>query len=253
MLERDRIGARSGANETCTPQTIISVITPTLNEGMNLTARARELAAQAMPWEWIVSDGGSTDDTVAVASAAGALVVHATRGRGPQLNAGAARARGDVYVFLHADTRLPQDAFAHLRSALADPEVVGGSFTFAFDDPSFTGRVLESVYALKRIVFGLWYGDSVIFVRAQTFAAMDGFALFPAFEDTDFVERLHRFGRTRRLAPIVTTSARRYQGRVVQTVFRWTTLFALYKCGVSPQLLARFYPPHAEAPARLSM
>jgi len=231
----------------------ISVIMPTLNEAANLPARARELAAQTGPWEWIVADGGSTDESASIARALGAVVVRCERGRGPQLNAGAARAGGNVFVFLHADTALPQGAFAHVRAALDDPKIVGGNFTFAFDDDSFAGRALGFVYAAKRTLFRVWYGDSALFVRASAFEALGGFAPFPILEDLHFIERLQRFGRTRRLDTVVTSSARRYRGRVVETIVRWTTIFALYKGGVSPHRLARFYAPHqvtaAEPPA----
>lgn len=222
----------------------ISVVTPTLNEAPNLALRARELAVQEGPWEWIVADGGSTDASVAAARAAGATVVRCERGRGPQLNAGAARATGSVLVFLHADTTLPRDAFAHVRAALHDPNTVGGNFTFAFDDVSFAGRILAFTYAAKRTLFRVWYGDSAIFVRATTFHELGGFAPFPILEDAHFVERLQRVGRTRRLASVVTSSSRRYRGRVVETLVRWTSIFALYKLGVSPYWLARFYAPH---------
>jgi len=222
----------------------ISVITPTLNEASNLALRARELARQEGPWEWIVADGGSTDDSVAVARTAGATLVHCERGRGPQLNAGAERGAGQVLVFLHADTALPRDAFSQIRAALRDPAMVGGNFTFAFDDVSFAGRVLAFVYAAKRTLFGVWYGDSAIFVRTTTFRELGGFAPYPILEDAHFVERLQRKGRTRRLQVVVTSSSRRYRGRVVETLVRWTTIFALYKLGFSPHWLARFYAPH---------
>ncbi|GAC1310357.1 MAG: TIGR04283 family arsenosugar biosynthesis glycosyltransferase [Vulcanimicrobiaceae bacterium] len=222
----------------------ISVVTPALDEAANLALRARELAAQEGPWEWIVADGESADDTVAVARTAAATVVHSRRGRGSQLNAGAERATGDVLLFLHADTALPPDAFAQIRAVLREPAIVGGNFTFAFDDASFAGRALAFVYAVKGRLFGVWYGDSAIFVRATTFRALGGFAPFPIMEDAHFVERLQRSGSTRRLAAVVTSSSRRYRGRVVLTVVRWTTIFALYKLGVSPHRLARLYKPH---------
>ncbi|GAC1310843.1 MAG: TIGR04283 family arsenosugar biosynthesis glycosyltransferase [Vulcanimicrobiaceae bacterium] len=223
---------------------VVSVVMPTWNEATNLPQRARELAAQTGPWEWIVADGGSSDASMAIARAAGALVVACERGRGAQLNAGAALATGEAIVFLHADTALPSDAFAHLRAALRDPALVGGNFTFAFDDASLAGRALGFVYALKRACFGVWYGDSAIFVRTGVFRELGGYAAYPIFEDAEFVERLRRRGRTRRLAATVTSSSRRYRGRAVATIVRWTTLFALYKCGISPHRLARFYAPH---------
>ena len=225
----------------------ISVVMPTLDEAANMSARAREIAGQAGPYEWIVADGGSADDTATVARAGGADVVRCERGRGQQQNAGASRASGDAIVFLHADTALPRDAFAQIRAALEDESVVGGNFTFAFDDPSLAGRGLALVYALKRVLFGVWYGDSAIFVRATTFAELGGFAPYPILEDAHFVERLRKRGRTRCLPAVVTSSARRYRGRVFATIVRWTMIFALYKLGVSPHRLARFYAPHPSA------
>ncbi len=222
----------------------ISIIMPTLNEASNLGLRAPELAVQAGPWEWIVADGGSSDDTVLVAQTLGATVVQSDRGRGPQLNAGAAIASSKVLLFLHADTALPEDALAAIRSALRDPRIVGGHFTFAFDDETFPGHVLAFVYAAKRSLFGVWYGDSAIFVRRSIFEKLGGFARYPILEDADFVERLQRAGATQRLRAVVRSSSRRYRARVVQTIVRWTAIFTLYKVGISPRHLARFYAPH---------
>lgn len=222
----------------------ISIVTPTFNEATNLVARERELATQEAPWEWIVVDGGSADNSIELARAAGAQVVRSKIGRGIQLNAGARLATGDVLLFLHADTALPSDALAQVRAALLDQAIVGGNFTLSFDDTSFTGHLLAFVYMAKRRLFGIWYGDSAIFVRAITFRTLGGFAEFPILEDAHFVERLQRAGPTRRLDAVVTSSSRRYRGRVVATIVRWTTIFALYKLGIAPRRLARLYAPH---------
>ncbi len=226
-------------------------MTPALNEAKNLIDRARELAAQEGPWEWIVADGGSADGTLDTARAAGATTVRSERGRGLQLNAGARLATGDVLLFLHADTILPRDAFGQIRAALLERAIVGGNFTFSFDDTSFAGQFLTFVYMMKRELFGVWYGDSGIFVRTTVFWALGGFAEFPILEDAQFVERLQRAGRTRRLEGVVRSSSRRYRGRIVATVLRWTTIFALYKLGVPPRRLGRLYAAHSTMGAEL--
>jgi rSAM/selenodomain-associated transferase 2 len=226
----------------------VSVITPALNEAHNLTERARELSRQQPPWEWIVVDGGSDDGTPQRARDAGATVLSAPRGRGTQLNAGARSAEGEVLLFLHADTSLPDRAFEAIRDACREARIVGGNFAFRFDDDSFAGRFLGVVYAGKQRLLRAWYGDSAMFVRREIFSALGGFEDFPIMEDLDFAVRLRRFGATVRLPLTVTSSARRYRGRLVATIARWTVIFGLYKLGVSPHRLARLYPPHRERP-----
>ena len=225
----------------------ISIVTPVLDEARNLPLRGREFSRQEGPWEWIVVDGGSDDGSDAAAQNAGAELVRAPRGRGPQLNAGAARATGELLLFLHADTSLPPGALDASRRVLAEKSIVGGNFTFAFDDRSLAGRFLVAVYAVKQQLFCVWYGDSAMFVRRDVFETLGGFDDVPIMEDIRFVERLRRAGRTMRLDLVVKSSARRYRGHAFVTILRWTALFALYKCGVSPRILARHYSPHREA------
>jgi rSAM/selenodomain-associated transferase 2 len=226
----------------------VSVITPALNEAHNLAERARELSRQEAPWEWIVVDGGSEDGTPQRARDLGATVLSAPRGRGPQLNVGAGLAKGDILLFLHADTTLPDGAFVAIRDACRETRIVGGNFAFRFADDSIGGRFLGFVYASKQRMLRAWYGDSAMFVRREVFSTLGGFENFPIMEDLDFAVRLRRFGATVRLPLTVTSSPRRYRGRLVATIVRWTVIFGLYKLGVSPHRLARFYPPHRERP-----
>jgi len=228
----------------------ISVVMPTLNEADNVRVRGREIARQTGPWEWIVADGGSGDGTLRAAEETGACAMAAPRGRGPQMNTGASAATGQILLFLHADSALPDGAFAAIRAALDDPRVIGGNFAFRFDDDGLGDRLLGSVYALKQRLFGIWYGDSATFVRRDAFVVLGGFTHVPIMEDIAFAERLRRHGRTVRLPLAVTSSARRYRGRLLRTTLRWTAIFALYKLGVAPHRLTRFYPPHSPARAR---
>lgn len=208
--------------------------------------RAAELAVQTAPWEWIVADGGSRDATIEVARAAGARIVTAPRGRGPQLNAGAAVALGEVLLFLHADTTLPPGALGAIRTAAADPALRGGNFRLRFEGQDLASRLFTVYYRAQQRWLNMYYGDSAIFVRREVFAALGGFRDDPIMEDYDFVRRLERLGRTCCLPLVVTTSARRYRGRVVGTIATWATIVLLYKLGVPPDRLARLYAPPGE-------
>jgi rSAM/selenodomain-associated transferase 2 len=225
---------------------LVTVVTPTLNEEDELPCRARELQLQEPPWEWIVADGGSDDRSTAVAERLGARVLGARRGRGPQLNAGAALGRGRAFVFLHADTRLPSGALSAVRRALQDDRVVGGHFTLRFGDGTLTDRLFGAYYALRDKAFGVFYGDSVIFARASAFERVGGFPDDPLLEDVGLVRRLRRTGDLVTLEPTVTTSSRRYHDRPVRVVATWAALLLLHRAGIPARRLAWLYPPPRE-------
>lgn len=217
----------------------LSVIIPTLNEEANVVgaiASARAAGAD----EVIVSDGGSRDRTVAIAESAGAQVVRGARGRGPQLNLGAARASGRILCFLHADARLHPASGAAIRATFEDPGVVGGNFRIRFGAGTH-GRFLAAFYHVIRRL-RIYYGDSAIFCRADAFRALGGFPPYPLMEDLAFVHRLHRRGRMAYLTPPVTASARRWeQGGVAQAWASWLVIQGGYFLHVPPARLARLY------------
>ncbi|MGH7729081.1 MAG: TIGR04283 family arsenosugar biosynthesis glycosyltransferase [Vulcanimicrobiaceae bacterium] len=224
---------------------MISVVTPAFNEAQTLPLRAAELAQDAGSHEWIVVDGGSEDDTLAVARRCGARVVPAPRSRGLQQNAGAAVARGEALLFLHADTALPQGALAAIRAVLLDPRVDCGNFTFRFADDGRTGAFLSWWYVLQQRAFGVCFGDSALWVRRAAFEAVAGFPDEPIMEDYALVRKLlARGGRAsfRRLPLVVRSSARRYRGRPLRTIALWALMLGLYHVGVAPKHLARLYP-----------
>jgi rSAM/selenodomain-associated transferase 2 len=176
-------------------------------------------------------------------SRADVIWIECAPGRGPQLNAGAARATGTWVWFVHADSRVPEgwlDAFRELdRSA---DTIVGGSFRFRLDSTAWQARVLEAGVAWRVRWFNLPYGDQGLFVRRAVFAAMDGFAQIPLMEDVDFVGRLKRRGRLRHLSLQLPTSARRWEreGWWARSA-RNLTLLTLYRLGASPEWLSRRY------------
>jgi rSAM/selenodomain-associated transferase 2 len=227
-----------------THQGLVSIIVPVLDEEKGITSLLDHVAALPGRWEVILADGGSSDATreLAARHRSQPLIVDAARGRASQMNSGAAIARGDVLLFLHADTRLPPTAYPSLTRALADQSVLGGNFTLRFDGGDWFSRVLGAWYALQRRA-GIYYGDSAIWVRRSVFERLGGFRPLPIMEDYDLVRRLERAGRTACLPGPAITSARRWQRLgLSRTVASWVLIRWLFIAGASPARLARLYP-----------
>jgi rSAM/selenodomain-associated transferase 2 len=221
---------------------LISVIIPTLNETATLSSLADSLGACESLFEIIVADGGSEDETVALAQAQGWQVVASARGRGTQMNAAARCAKGEVLLFLHADTRLHANAVEVIRDALTDERVSGGNFQLRFDGGTRAAWCLTLIYPFLRWG-GMCYGDSAMFIRRTVFEKLGGYREYPIFEDVDLYCRLKRVGRFVCVPAEVTTSARRFEGRFIRTFARWSILQVLYWLGFSPDWLAQFYRP----------
>lgn len=222
---------------------LVSVVVPVLEERAELPGLLDHLAALPGRWEVIVVDGGSMDGSPDLARAhpSGPRVVVHGGGRAAQMNAGAAVARGEVLLFLHADTRLPASAHASLAGALTDPGVAGGNFALRFDGPGRFPRLLGAVHRLQRRL-GIFYGDSAIWLPAARFVELGGYRPLPIMEDFDLARRLCRAGRTACLPGPAVTSSRRWRRRgLVRTVATWTAIRWLYLAGVSPRRLARLY------------
>ncbi|MGQ0675480.1 MAG: TIGR04283 family arsenosugar biosynthesis glycosyltransferase [Rhodospirillales bacterium] len=222
---------------------LISIVIPTLNEADALPALLGELKGEATPHEVIVADAESSDGTRTIALRHGARLAATARGRGAQLAAGAAAARGDLILFLHADSRFPRGGLALIRSiADARADIVGGNFRLAFHEPDRFASWVMRFYALIRR-FGLYYGDSGIFVRAAHYRALGGYRPIALMEDYDFVRRLERAGPTVCIEdPALVTSARRFRGRRgVSIVGQWIGLHLLFHLGADPSALARLY------------
>jgi rSAM/selenodomain-associated transferase 2 len=219
----------------------LSVIVPTLDEEATI---ALTLAQARRPGEveLVVVDGGSRDGTVHAARPLADRVLDAPRGRAAQMNAGAAAARGAVLLFLHADTRLPDDYPALVADALAPADVVGGRFDLRLDAPGLAYRVIERLIGLRSRLTGVATGDQAIFVRRDAFVRVGGYPAIPLMEDIALCRALKRAGRMVALRDVVVTSARRWQrDGLVRTVALMWMLRLAYYAGVSPARLARAY------------
>lgn len=195
----------------------------------------------------VLVDGGSRDRTLQIAAEAGVRVVHAPRGRGPQLNAGAAATEAEILWFLHADSVPPAGGAANIRRALdisnsTEGGAVGGAFVLRFDGRARLYRLGEWVVAQRSRRYGMALGDQGQFVRRDAFDAIGGFPDWPILEDLEFIRRLRQVGRLAILQPPIVTSARRYrQGGLIRTTVRNWLIFALYGLGVPVASLARLY------------
>lgn len=216
---------------------MLSVVIPTLNEA-HVVAQAIE-SVRREGVEIIISDGGSTDETRVIAAACGARVVRSEPGRGPQLNAGAAAARAARLMFLHADTRPPDDFLETVRRTLADESVALGAFRFRVDRDDWHYRMIEWAVRMRCGLFSAPYGDQALFMRRTTFRAIGGFDAIPLMEDFVLVRRARRLGRVRVARSAAVTSARRW---VSSGVIRTTVMNQLcilgYLAGLSPGRLA---------------
>jgi rSAM/selenodomain-associated transferase 2 len=221
----------------------VSVVIPTLDEAKRLPSLIAALRREPELDEIIIADGGSSDGTAALAASLGAVVVTGERGRGQQLRMGAARARGEILLFLHADSVFPAGGLAAICAALdRDPRVAGGNFLTVFDGDSGFARWLTGFYAWLRR-FALYYGDSGIYVRRAVYERIGGFKPMPLMEDYEFVRRLERAGPTIRIDdPPLVTSSRKFTGRRPVAIFcGWSAVHILYWLGVSPERLVRIY------------
>ncbi len=220
----------------------VSIIIPALNEAANIAA-AIDRAWQAGAHEVIVVDGGSRDGTLEMAAGQHCVALEAPRGRGIQQNTGARQARGDVLLFLHADTWLAAGGVPQIVEALREPRVVAGAFRQSIDAPGVLYRLLERGNALHAHS-GRPYGDQGIFVRRDAFEHVGGFPEVRLLEDLLLARQLRRLGRLALLPGPLHVSARRWHrhGVVRQTLRNWRILAAA-KLGVSPNRLAGLYPP----------
>lgn len=218
----------------------LSVIIPTWCEAGAIGAQVAY--ARSIGEEVIVADGGSPDGTAERAAAAGARVVRTAKGRGRQLRQGAAEARGDVLLFLHADTTLEAAAREAIEAHLANPAVVGGNFLLRFDPPDLWARVFDTANDLRRRVLAIYYGDSAIFVRRSVYQAIGGFRDQPLMEDFDLVKRMEAAGPTAYIREVrAWSSARRFRDAPLKTLAIWALVQGLYSAGLSAERLARLY------------
>jgi rSAM/selenodomain-associated transferase 2 len=219
----------------------ISVIVPVFNEEKNIAVTLEELQ-RLKPDEMILVDGGSSDATREICQRFGVELYLSRPGRAAQMNFGAQRARGDVLLFLHADTRLPLSAFDEIRTALRDRKVLGGRFDLQLNNPRPLLKLIGFMISLRSRLSKVGTGDQAIFVRREIFQELGGYPDIPLMEDVAFSRALKRRGSVACLRSRVVSSARRWEvDGIWRTVLKMWTLKALYLLGISPVRLKRYY------------
>lgn len=220
---------------------MVSVIIPALNEAPTIENTLRSVSSLQGNREVIVVDGGSGDGTMAIAGPY-ARVLSCLKGRSRQMNTGAREARGDVLLFLHADTELPQGAGDAIEKSLADPAVIGGRFRLRLDQPGWPYRVIAGGVNTRDRLFRGFTGDQAIFIRTSVFNRLGGFKDIPLLEDLDLSGRMCRAGKVVRLPLYVVTSARRWQKNgLFRTVLLMWALRLLFVLRFPRYWLETFY------------
>lgn len=221
----------------------LGVVIPAMDEASALPGLLADLSKLALAHHVVVVDGGSRDDTVAVARAGGALVLRAPTGRACQMNAGAAFLRTKWLLFLHADTRLDAAAREAVRRHVARDKPIAAHFRLAFAHPHFWYRLLEAGQRVRERLFGLAYGDQGLLLPRELFFQAGPFPDEPVMEDVILALRLRRARRLMRLPAVAATSARRYEEEgKVRAFLRNARLISRFMAGAPSPALALDYP-----------
>jgi len=224
---------------------IISIIIPVLNEQATINDVLSHL--RSLPCshhiEIIVVDGDDETGTLSVIRDEQIIKIKSPKGRGIQMAMGAKKARGDLLLFLHADTFLPVTAFNDLLTIRMVKGVAASAFDLNINADGFIFRIIETVANLRSRLTGIPYGDQAICVKKEWYERIGGFMPYPVMEEVDLVQRLRKAGGLIWIFPSkARTSARRWQkeGALVCTLRNWMIL-GLFYLGVSPVVLKRYY------------
>jgi rSAM/selenodomain-associated transferase 2 len=219
----------------------ISIIIPAFNEADNI-AKTLTSIGPSDNREVIVVDGGSHDSTVSLARSLGARVVNSSPPKARQMNRGAAIATGDVLLFLHADTLLPEKFDEHILESLNRPSTVAGAFELSVDSPIPALRLIESLANWRSRRLRLPYGDQAIFVQRKLFHQVGGFPHIPIMEDFELIRCLRKKGEIVTLPVSVSTSPRRWEKfGILKTTLINQLVIVAYFTGISPGVISRWY------------
>ena len=221
----------------------IAIILPVLNEEAQIAACLTLLQPlRRQDCELIVVDGGSDDQTVALAEPLADRVIAGSRGRAAQMNAGARQAHGDILWFLHADSLPPPDAATLIRAALAQPNRHWGRFDVRLSGRHPLLRGVEALMNVRSRLTGIATGDQGIFVRREVFERVGGYPALALMEDIALSRLLKRHSRPVCLRQRLTTSSRRWESSgILRTILLMWRLRLAYFFGADPDRLARMY------------
>jgi len=193
--------------------------------------------------EIIIVDGDTAGKTINVARDLGVKTLSSEKGRGTQMNRGAALATGEIFIFLHADTLLPHDALECIATVMQDKIISAGAFDLSIDSEKAVFRMIEKVASFRSRITRIPYGDQAIFMRRSVFNNMGGFKNIPIMEDVEIMQRIKKQGgKICIIDRAVRTASRRWEKEgILYTTLRNWLLLSLYLFGVKPEKLVRFY------------
>ncbi len=220
----------------------ISIVVPVLNELGLVAPFLQELRARALGAEIVVADGGSTDGTLEAARKIADRVVSSPRGRGRQLNAGAAAAAGELLWFLHVDSHIPAGSLDEIRRMLADPKCAGGYFRIRLPRRSLAYRLTDTFAHYAGFILRIRCGDHGFFCRREGYLAAGKFPQVPLMEDVEFYRALRRLGSVRASQLRLAVDTRRYErlGKWKLTM-SYGLIALLYALGVPISRLTKIY------------
>jgi len=248
VIERSTTNVRGHTRQT-TNECIFSIIVPVLNEADQINPLIEHIHNQGFGplYEVIVVDGDPQGGTVRIIQDKDVIAITTEKGRGRQMNAGAAVARGEILIFLHADTKLPDGALEKISRALEDRDYVGGAFDLRIDSDRLFLKYIAIRASLRSRLNRIPYGDQAIFLRKKYFDLIGRFKEIPLMEDVDLIRRIKKDGKQIYILPDkVITSARRWESEgALYTTVRNQILVGLFYLGVSPHRLAKYYRRHS--------
>ncbi|MBT8147397.1 MAG: TIGR04283 family arsenosugar biosynthesis glycosyltransferase [Gammaproteobacteria bacterium] len=219
------------------------MIIPVLNEADLLSQQLQSLQSWRLAGhEIVVVDGGSQGSMESGHRKLTDKILQSRKGRSLQMNAGAQAADGDILLFLHVDTRLPEDALALIEDAMSDISTVWGRFDVRLSGRAAIFRIIERAISVRSHLTGVVTGDQGLFVRRRVFEQVQGFAPVPLMEDVEISKRLKRLAWPVRITrPVITSSRRWEQHGAIRTVLLMWWLRLQYFLGTSPEKLANKY------------
>ncbi len=232
--------------DTPPSQIRFSVIIPVLHEAERINPLLEHLRSFDAPGtiEIIVVDGSPKRDTIASIADTDVRCLSSEQGRAKQMNTGAEASRGDILVFLHADTFLPTQAFFAIEQSLQHPETVGGAFSVWFDSNKWIFKTIALTGTMRSRASHIPYGDQVIFLKKVYFQKMGGYPDIPVFEEIALMRMIRRAkGNIIILPDLACTSPRRFENQgILRILLQDMLLVTLYYCGMAPARLKRWYP-----------
>ena len=223
---------------------IISIIIPVINESKIINETIEKLLKYYIKQiEIIVVDGEKKASTLKVIKNNQIIKIKSKKNRGIQMNEGAKIAKGEILLFLHSDTILPNNAFSKIKKVIYDKKYMAGAFILGLNSKKFIYRIIEQISTLRTKFTGIPYGDQAIFINKKFFFDIGAFKEYPIMEDVDLMQRVKKEKNKIYIIPDkVLTSTRRWEkeGLISCTLRNWFIII-LYFLGKSPEKLVKYY------------